>query len=98
MLQPPWRQRRCLGCRWVLRRRMTMKWITRERRKIDRIACPWPIARFIDKEPEFLHVAPDRVLATAERNLAVPYDIPGVKFTQAAFAAKAAKRRVGDRC
>ncbi len=44
-----------------------MKWVTRERPKIDRIACPWLIARFIDKEPEFLYVPADRVLAMAER-------------------------------
>lgn len=54
-----------------------MKWVTRERPKIDRIACPWLIARFIDKEPEFLYVPADRVVAMAERTGAVPYDIPG---------------------
>ena len=43
-----------------------MKWITRERPVIDRIACPWLVARFIDKEPEFLFVPPDRVVAAAE--------------------------------
>ena len=43
-----------------------MKWVTRERPVIDRIACPWLIARFIDKEPEFVFVPPDRVLAVAE--------------------------------
>jgi hypothetical protein len=64
-----------------------MKWVTRERPKIDRIACPWLIARFIDKEPEFLYVSPDRVLPMAERTGAVPYDIPGVKFTH-----------VGEKC
>lgn len=58
-----------------------MKWVTRERPKIDRIACPWLIARFIDAEPEFLYVAPAQVLATAERTGAVPYDIPGVEMT-----------------
>jgi hypothetical protein len=64
-----------------------MKWVTRERPKIDRIACPWLIARFIDKEPEFLYVPADRVLPMAERTGAVPYDIPGVKFTH-----------VGEKC
>ena len=58
-----------------------MKWVTRERPKIDRIACPWLIARFIDKAPEFLYVPPSEVLATAERTGAVPYDIPGVEMT-----------------
>ena len=41
-----------------------MKWVTRERPKIDRIACPWLIKRFIEKEPEFLYVPADKVLAT----------------------------------
>ena len=58
-----------------------MKWVTRERPKIDRIACPWLIQRFIEKEPEFLYVPADKVLATAKETGAVPYDIPGVKFT-----------------
>lgn len=58
-----------------------MKWITRERPKIDRIACPWLIARFIDKEPEFLYVPASRVLEMAEKVGAVPYDIPGVEMT-----------------
>jgi hypothetical protein len=58
-----------------------MKWVTRERPKIDRIACPWLIERFIEKQPEFLYVPADRVLATAKETGAVPYDIPGVKFS-----------------
>lgn len=58
-----------------------MKWITRERPKIDRIACPWLIERFIDKEPEFLYVPPAEVLRMAEETGAIPYDIPGVEFT-----------------
>ena len=58
-----------------------MKWVTRERPKIDRIACPWLIARFIDKEPEFLYVPASEVLATAQRTGAVPYDIPGVEMS-----------------
>ena len=57
-----------------------MKWVTRERPKIDRIACPWLIARFIDAAPEFLYVPPERVLAVAAETGAVPYDIPGVEF------------------
>jgi hypothetical protein len=55
-----------------------MKWITRERAKVDRIACPWLISRFIDPTPEFLYVPADRVLAEAERQGATPYDIPDV--------------------
>jgi hypothetical protein len=64
-----------------------MKWVTRERPKIDRIACPWLIARFIDDAPEFLYVPADRVLSTAEQTGAIPYDIPGVEMSH-----------VGDRC
>jgi hypothetical protein len=64
-----------------------MKWVTRERPKIDRIACPWLIDRFIDEEPEFLYVPPDRVLAVAKETGAIPYDIPGVELTH-----------VGDHC
>ncbi len=58
-----------------------MKWVTRERPKIDRIACPWLIARFIDQDPEFLFVPPDRVLAVAAETGAIPYDIPGVELS-----------------
>lgn len=58
-----------------------MKWVTRERPKIDRIACPWLIARFIDKAPEFLYVPADQVLAVAKQTGAVPYDIPGVEMS-----------------
>lgn len=58
-----------------------MKWITRERPKIDRIACPWLIRRFIDREAEFLYVpAPEVVQAAAETG-ATPYDIPGVELS-----------------
>ena len=64
-----------------------MKWVTRERPVIDRIACPWLIARFIDKEPEFLFVAPDQVKRVAEETGATPYDVPGVEYTH-----------VGDGC
>ena len=64
-----------------------MKWVTRERPKIDRIACPWLIQRFIEKQPEFLYVPADKVLATAKETGAIPYDIPGVKFSH-----------VGEKC
>jgi hypothetical protein len=64
-----------------------MKWVTRERPKIDRIACPWLIARFIDDEPEFLYVPSSRVRMVAEDTGAVPYDIPGVKLSH-----------VGEKC
>jgi hypothetical protein len=58
-----------------------MKWVTRERPKIDRIACPWLIARFIDPEPEFLFVPSGDVLRIAAAAGAVPYDIPGVELS-----------------
>ena len=58
-----------------------MKWVTRERPKIDRITCPWLIARFIDAQPEFLYVPGDRVLAVAEATSAVPYDVPDVELS-----------------
>jgi hypothetical protein len=58
-----------------------MKWVTRERPVIDRIACPWLVARFIDKEPEFLFVPPTEVIKTADETGAVPYDVPGVELT-----------------
>jgi len=58
-----------------------MKWITRERPKIDRIACPWLVARFIDQQPEFLYVPPGDVLRVANEIGAIPYDIPGVELT-----------------
>ena len=58
-----------------------MKWVTRERPKIDRIACPWLIARFIDKDPEFLYVPANQVLKVATDTGAVPYDIPGVEMS-----------------
>ena len=57
-----------------------MKWITRERPKIDRLACPWLVARFIDPAPEFLYVPAKTVLAEAERTGATPYDVPGVEL------------------
>jgi hypothetical protein len=57
-----------------------MRWITRARPKIDRIACPWLVARFIDDAPEFLYVPADRVLAVAAEAGAIPYDIPGAEL------------------
>ena len=57
------------------------RWITRERPKIDRIACPWLIARFIDPEAEFLYVPTGKVLSAAKETEAIPYDIPDVQFS-----------------
>ncbi|MFC5696814.1 chromate resistance protein ChrB domain-containing protein [Pseudomonas sp. GCM10022186] len=58
-----------------------MKWVTRERPKIDRIACPWLITRFIDSTPEFLYVPAADVLRVAAEQEAAPYDIPGVELS-----------------
>jgi len=58
-----------------------MEWVTRERPKIDRIACPWLILRFIDAQAQFHYVPADRVLAMAQETRAIPYDIPGVELT-----------------
>lgn len=57
-----------------------MKWITRERVKVDRVACPWLIRKFVDPEAELLFVPADRVLETAEREGAIPYDVSGVEL------------------
>jgi len=57
-----------------------MKWITRENAKVDRIACPWLIQRFVDKYAEFIFVPKDRVLSEAERQGAIPFDIAGVEL------------------
>ncbi|MBI3504802.1 MAG: chromate resistance protein [Proteobacteria bacterium] len=58
-----------------------MRWITRERPKIDRVACPWLVKRFVDKAPEFLFVASGKVLSEARRLDAIPYDVPDVELT-----------------
>jgi protein-tyrosine-phosphatase len=57
-----------------------MKWITRERARVDRIACPWLITRFIDPRPEFLFVPAGQVLDAAKRENAIPYDVPNVEL------------------
>jgi len=63
------------------------RWVTRERPKIDRIACPWLVKRFIDPEAEFLYVPSPEVRKAASEREAVPYDVPDVEFTHE-----------GDRC
>ena len=77
-----------------------MKWITRERPKIDRIACPWLVKRFIDDAPEFLFVPPAEVLTTAKRTGAIPYDVPGVELSHVgelcSFDAFLTKYRLDD--
>jgi hypothetical protein len=57
-----------------------MKWITREHVKVDRVACPWLIRKFIDPTAEFLFVPAEQVLELAERQGATPFDVPDVKF------------------
>ena len=58
-----------------------MKWITRERPKIDRIACPWLIKNFVDKEAEFIYAPFTEVVEKAKELNAIPFDVPGVEFT-----------------
>jgi hypothetical protein len=57
-----------------------MKWVTREKARVDRIACPWLITCFIDKEATFLFVPVSEVLAVAKKENTVPYDVPGVEL------------------
>lgn len=58
-----------------------MKWITRERPKIDRIACPWLIKNFVDAEAEFIYVEANKVKEEAEKINAIPFDVPDVEFS-----------------
>jgi hypothetical protein len=62
------------------REERAMKWITRERVKVDRVACPWLIRKFIDPQAEFLFVPADDVMQVAERAGAIPFDVPNVEF------------------
>ena len=57
------------------------RWVTRERPKIDRIACPWLIRRFIDARAEFMYIPAAQVLAVAKAAQAIPYDVPDVQFS-----------------
>lgn len=57
-----------------------MKWITRERVKVDRVACPWLIKKFVDPQAEFLFVPSDKVMEIAEREGAIPYDVKDVEL------------------
>src|SRR5512138_1088128 len=57
-----------------------MKWITREHVKVDRVACPWLIKKFVDPEAELLFVLADQVLVVAERERATPYDVNEVEL------------------
>ncbi len=77
-----------------------MKWITRERPKIDRVACPWLIARFIDPDAEFLFAPPAEVKRLAESLGATPFDVEGVELSHdgplCSFDALLAKYRLTD--
>ncbi len=77
-----------------------MKWVTREKVKVDRVACPWLIRRFVDPGAEFLFVPADQVMATAEQEGATPYDFPGVELGhhdgRCSFEAIVSKYRVDD--
>jgi hypothetical protein len=57
-----------------------MKWVTRARPKVDRVACPWLIKRFVDSQAEFLYVPPDRVMEVAQREGAIPFDVANVEL------------------
>src|SRR5262245_20826224 len=63
-----------------IERSSNMKWVTRERVKVDRVACPWLISKFIDPKAEFLFVPEDKVMEVAQRDGATPYDVKGVEF------------------
>lgn len=58
-----------------------MKWVTREKAKVDRIACPWLISRFVDKSAEFIFVPADKVVEVAKKEGVTPFDAPGVELT-----------------
>jgi hypothetical protein len=77
-----------------------MKWVTRERVKVDRVACPWLIKKFIDPGAEFLFVPAEQVVAVAGREGAVPFDVPGVEFghhgKECSFDALVKKHRLGS--
>jgi len=57
-----------------------MKWVTRARPKVDRVACPWLIKRFVDPQAEFLYVSPEHVTEVAKRESAIPFDVPNVEL------------------
>jgi len=77
-----------------------MKWVTRERPKIDRLACPWLIRRFIDATGEILYVSAADVLSVAREQDAIPFDVPGVELTHdgplCSFDALLKKYRLDD--
>jgi hypothetical protein len=62
------------------RRSSPMKWITREHVKVDRVACPWLIKKFVDKDAEFIFVPPDKIMDEVKRLGAIPYDVKDVEL------------------
>jgi hypothetical protein len=77
-----------------------MKWVTREKARVDRIACPWLISRFVDRDPQFLFVPADQVMTVAAREQAIPYDVPDVELghhgDECSFDAILAKYKLDD--
>jgi hypothetical protein len=77
-----------------------MKWVTRARPKVDRVACPWLIKRFVDPEAQFLYVPADQVMNVAKQENAVPFDVPNVELghhgTQCSFDAVIKKYNLAD--
>ncbi len=77
-----------------------MKWITRERAKVDRVACPWLIKKFIDPQALFLFVPADKVKEIAEAEGAIPFDVPGVELghrqDRCSFESMVEKYRIED--
>ena len=77
-----------------------MKWITRERVKVDRVACPWLIKKFVDPQAEFLFVPADSVIEVADREKAIPFDVPGVELGhhdgRSSFEAMVTKYQIED--
>ena len=77
-----------------------MKWITREKVKVDRVACPWLIKKFVDPEAKFLFVPAEKVLEVAKQERAIPFDVPGVELGhhegKCSFEAIVAKYRIKD--
>lgn len=78
-----------------------MKWVTRERPKVDRVACPWLIKRFVDPRAEFLYVPPEAVMEVAKREGAIPFDVANVELghrgPECSFDAIIKKYNLSDR-
>src|SRR5438132_5420283 len=77
-----------------------MKWVTRKNANVDRVACPWLIKQFVDPDAEFLFVPAEEVLERAEREGAIPFDVPGVELGhhegKCSFEAIVARYQIDD--